>query len=60
MLNDVWEWPRFNPPGLLIGPLPHINRGWCFVPDYRYPGVAERIRIEVDFVELCCYDKGKL
>ena len=48
----MWTWPRYNPPGLLIGPLPHRpapSGGW--VPDYRHPGVAERIAVEVDFIE---------
>lgn len=42
------------------GPLPHVNRGWCFVPDYSYLGVAERVRIEVDMIEDMCYDRRKL
>lgn len=47
-----WAWPRYNPPGLLVGPLPYIKTrfgGW--VPDYHHPGVTERIKIEVDFIE---------
>jgi hypothetical protein len=47
----VWTWPRYNPPGLLIGPLPYRRTpsgGWA--PDYRHPGVAERIRVEVSFI----------
>jgi hypothetical protein len=49
---DIWQWPCFNPPGLLIGPLPHVKN--CFgrwIQDYSHPGVAERIRVEVDFIE---------
>lgn len=44
----MWDLPRYNPPGLLVGPLPYVKRpSGCLVPDYRRPGVAERIIIEV-------------
>lgn len=49
--SERWLWPRYNPPGLLIGPLPHLRTasgGW--VADYSHPGVAERVRIAVDFI----------
>ena len=44
---------------LLIGPLPYIRspRG-VWAPDYNHPGVAERIRAEVDEIEILCYRKG--
>jgi hypothetical protein len=59
--EEVWEWPRYNPPGLLIGPLPHVkNSRGNWVPDYSHPGVKERVRVEVDFVEDDSYDKWKL
>lgn len=46
----MWDWERYNPPGLLVGPLPHrISPNGCWVPDYRHPGVADRVKIEVDF-----------
>lgn len=48
----IWAWPAFNPPGLLIGPLPHVRTpsgNWA--PDYSHPGVAQRIRVEVSFIE---------
>lgn len=47
-----WLWPCYNPPFLLIGPLPHRRSpsgGW--VLDYDHLGVAERMRVEVDFIE---------
>lgn len=48
----VWTWPRYNPPGLLIGPLPYRRTpGGNYAPDYRHPGVAERIAVEVSFIE---------
>lgn len=46
---------------LLIGPLPYKRN--CFgrwIQDYSHPGVAERIRAEVDEIETLCYDKRKL
>lgn len=48
-LMHTWEWPRYNPPGLLIGPLPHVHgmTSNTWVPDYSHPGVSERVRIEV-------------
>ena len=52
--QQMWTWPKFNPPGLLVGPLPHVKHRNYFVPDYRYPGVAERVRVEVDFIEFIC------
>lgn len=42
---ERWQWPRYNPPGLLIGPVLYKDN----VPDYSRPGVAERIRVEIDF-----------
>lgn len=48
----IWNWPCFNPPGLLVGPLPYKRN--CFgrwVVDYSHPGVAQRVAIQVDFVE---------
>ncbi len=56
--QQMWTWPKFNPPGLLVGPLPHVNRGWCFAPDYSHPGVAQRVRVEVDFIEFVCNGRG--
>lgn len=47
---NIWDWPRYNPPGLLIGPLPHKRSRYGFAPNYSYPGVAERVSVEVDFV----------
>lgn len=48
---ERWTWPCYNPPGLLIGPLPYIkNPSGRYAPDYRHPGVAARVRVEVDFV----------
>lgn len=48
----LWTWPRYNPPGLLVGPLPYVRTpGGNWAPDYSHPGVKERIRVEVDFVE---------
>lgn len=46
----LWTLPRYNPPGLLVGPLPYVKRpsGW-YAPDYRHPGVRERIAVEVNF-----------
>lgn len=50
--RDRWLWLRYNPPGLLIGPVPHVRTpGGNWAPDYSHPGVAERIRVEVDFIE---------
>ena len=50
--RERWLWPRYNPPGLLIGPLPHKrNPQGRWIQDYSYPGVALRIIVEVDFVE---------
>ena len=45
---------------LLIGPLPHVRspRGY-WAPDYNHPGVAERVRAEVDEIEIICYVKGR-
>lgn len=59
--DNPWDWPRYNPPGLLIGPLPMIKRpsGW-YAPDYSHPGVAERIKVEVDYVEDMGWERGKL
>jgi hypothetical protein len=49
---ERWTWPRYNPPGLLIGPLPHRRTpGGNWVPNYMHPGVALRIQVEVDFIE---------
>lgn len=54
-------WSLFDRPGLLIGPLPYRrSKAGSWVPDYRHPGVAERIAAEVDFIETLCYDKRKL
>ena len=48
----LWSTPRFDPPGLLVGPLPYKRSpSGCWVPNYNHPGVAQRIRVEVDFVE---------
>lgn len=47
-----WSLPRYNPPGLLIGPILYIKNSWGhWVPDWSRPGVKERIRVEVDFHE---------
>lgn len=48
---DPWDWPKYNPPGLLIGPVPS-KRSPCgyWVPDYSHPGVGLRVRVEVDYV----------
>jgi len=43
--TERWLWPRYNPQGLLVGPLPFKGNA----PDYSHPGVAERVRIEIDF-----------
>lgn len=49
--SERWLWPRYNPPGLLIGPLPaRRTRSGGWAPDYSHPGVAERIRVEADFI----------
>jgi hypothetical protein len=61
----MWQWPGFNPPGLLVGPLPYKKSyygkdgAWVWVPDYSHPGVAERIALQVDFYE-DLYGKGLL
>lgn len=49
--RERWLWPCYNPPGLLIGPVPYIKNpsGW-YRPDYRHPGVAQRIAVEVSFI----------
>lgn len=51
--EEAKAWEYFNPPGLLIGPLPHRKSFYpnTWVPDYRHPGVARRIAVEVDFIE---------
>jgi hypothetical protein len=54
------KWDAYCYGQLLIGPLPHKRN--CFgrwVQDYSYPGVAARIRAEVDFIEDACYVKGR-
>ncbi len=45
----MWTWPRFAK-HTLIGPVPMVKNesGW-YHPDYRHPGVAERVAVEVDF-----------
>lgn len=50
--EERWQWPRYNPPGLLIGPLPYKRspRG-DWVPDYSAPGVKQRKAVEIDFHE---------
>lgn len=58
--SNPWNWPRYNLPGLLIGPLPYIKPRNYWVPDFSHPGVRERIEIEVTYVEDMAYDKGKL
>lgn len=60
-MYNCWHWPCYNPPGLLTGPLPMIklSNGW-YAPDYSYPGVKERVKVEVDYHEDMVYDKGKL
>jgi hypothetical protein len=48
---EAWTWPLYNPPGLLVGPVPYVRSpsgGW--VPDYRHPGVRLRIAVEVSFI----------
>ena len=47
-MRDRWE--LYDLPGLLIGPLPHHKPRNYWVPDYRYPGVRERVAAEVDYV----------
>lgn len=48
----IWASPYFNPPGLLVGPLPKKRSpGGCWAPDYSHPGVAERVALEVEFIE---------
>lgn len=44
--NDTIDWDK----GLLIGPLPHHKPRNYWVPDYRHPGVAARVKVEVDMV----------
>lgn len=57
---EVWRWPRFSPPGLLVGPLPHKRTpSGDWVPDYSYPGVANRIALEVEFVIITNHIKGR-
>lgn len=59
--------PRYNPPGLLIGPIPRIKNvkiingkeSIWWVPDYSHPGVKERIAIEVDMIEDMCWVRGR-
>ena len=49
--RERWLWPRYNPPGLLVGPLPHKRNPFGrWSQDYSHPGVAQRIQVEVDFV----------
>lgn len=49
---------------MLIDPLPYIKSisviGVIYVPNYKHPGVAERVKAEVDEIEDMCYDKRKL
>lgn len=48
--TSFWHWPRYQAP--LVGPLPHVRTpGGNWAPDYRHPGVKERVRAEVDYVE---------
>jgi hypothetical protein len=54
------DQPQYNSPNLLIGPLPYKFYNGCYAPDYSYPGVAERIKVEVDMIEDMAYDKRKL
>jgi hypothetical protein len=57
---DEWYWSTVRRP-TLVGPIPMTKTGsGCFVPDYRHPGVRERIAAEVDYVETLSYDKRKL
>lgn len=49
---DMLDWPRYNPPGLLIGPVLYIYDADGYgVPDYSKPGVADRIAIENMIIE---------
>jgi hypothetical protein len=47
-----WSWPRYNAPGLLIGPLPML-RSPCgaWAPDWSSPGVTERFCVEHEFYD---------
>lgn len=48
--DSRWDWPKYQ--ASLVGPLPHILRpSGCYVPDYSHPGVADRVRVEVDYIE---------
>lgn len=62
MINLNMPW--YNPPGILIGPIPYIKQVFgtsvIYSPDYSHPGVAERIKIEVDMIEDEAFDKRKL
>lgn len=49
-----------NEAGLLVGPLPHVRTpSGHWAPDYRHPGVAARVRAEVDLTEALCWRKGR-
>ena len=48
--QTFWNWIKYE--ATLIGPLPFKkSTSGCWVPDYSHPGVAARIRAEVDMVE---------
>lgn len=60
-MTSKWDQPWYNPPGLLAGPIPMLKQpnGW-YAPDYSKPGVAERVKIEVNMIEDEAYDRRKL
>lgn len=48
--DHSWSYPKYQ--ASLVGPLPHVRTpGGNWAPDYSHPGVRERVRAEVDYVE---------
>jgi hypothetical protein len=46
-------WKKYMPV------IPMVQNPWGRAPDYSKPGVAERVRAEVDEIEAMCYRKGR-